>query len=81
MKTRSFKKKEGPTEIDVHVETRLRGLRAENLMTQAELADACGITFQQIQKYESGQNRISASRMWQMCQVLGAAPDDFFKGL
>ena len=48
-------------------------------MTQQQLADAVGIRFQQIQKYESGANRISAARLWSIAQALGA-PVAFFYG-
>jgi transcriptional regulator with XRE-family HTH domain len=50
-------------------------------MSQTELAQACGITFQQIQKYQNGANRVSASRLWQFAAVLGMPVDFFFDGL
>lgn len=50
-------------------------------MPQKELARQLGISFQQVQKYESGANRISASKLWQLCDVLDVTPGYFFEGL
>lgn len=50
-------------------------------MPQKELARQLGISFQQVQKYESGANRISASKLWQLCGVLDVTPGFFFEGL
>ncbi len=50
-------------------------------MTQQQLADKVGIKFQQIQKYETGMNRISASRLWDIADALGVAISFFFEGL
>lgn len=50
-------------------------------MPQKELAKKLGISFQQIQKYESGANRVSASKMWELCGVLSVDPGYFFEGL
>ncbi len=50
-------------------------------MPQKELAKKLGISFQQIQKYESGANRVSASKMWELCGVLSVEPSYFFEGL
>ncbi len=50
-------------------------------MPQKELARQLGISFQQVQKYESGANRISASKLWQLCDVLDVVPGYFFEGL
>jgi transcriptional regulator with XRE-family HTH domain len=50
-------------------------------MPQKELAKRLSISFQQVQKYESGANRISASKLWQLCDVLDVAPGYFFEGL
>ncbi len=49
-------------------------------MTQEELAEADGITFQQIQKYENGTNRIAASRLYSFSKILRIKVDDFFQG-
>jgi transcriptional regulator with XRE-family HTH domain len=48
---------------------------------RSQLAAAVKLTFQQVQKYEKGTNRISGSRMAQFCQLLNVAPNDFFKGV
>jgi transcriptional regulator with XRE-family HTH domain len=50
-------------------------------MTQQQLADRVGIKFQQIQKYETGMNRVSASRLWDIAEVLGVQISFFFEGL
>jgi len=64
--------------IDAHIGRYLKKCRKDAMMTQTELANALGITFQQIQKYERGANRIAASRLWDLCKVLGKKPNDFF---
>lgn len=63
--------------IDVHVGKRIRVRRTILGMSQETLADALGITFQQVQKYEKGINRVSASRLYEIGQVLGT-PTSFF---
>ena len=73
-----FKKKEGPTEIDVHVGQRIRQRRSLLGLTQEALASATGLTFQQIQKYEQGKNRVSASRLHQIAHLLDVDPNFFF---
>jgi transcriptional regulator with XRE-family HTH domain len=50
-------------------------------MTQEMLADAVGVTFQQIQKYEKGKNRVSVSRLWQLSQALGIPVAEFYDGI
>ncbi len=50
-------------------------------MTQQQLADSVGIKFQQIQKYETGMNRVSASRLWDIARTLGVSIGFFFEGL
>ncbi len=50
-------------------------------MTQQQLGDKAGIRFQQIQKYESGTNRISASRMWDIAAIMGVPVSFFFEGI
>lgn len=69
----------GPREIDIHVGQRVRQRRVLFGMSQTELANAIGLTFQQLQKYEKGVNRISASKLWQISQVLEAPVQWFFK--
>src|SRR5258708_16243272 len=66
--------------IDGHVGNRLRMRRIEMGMTQEKLADAFGLTFQQVQKYEKGMNRMGASRLQQAADILGVAVPFFFEG-
>jgi len=69
------------TPVDVQVGTNVRRRRIERGMSQTALAQACGITFQQVQKYENGGNRVSASRLWQFAAVLDVPLEYFFEGL
>lgn len=66
---------------DVHVGARLKKRRLERRMTQTDLGNALGLTFQQIQKYERGANRIGSSRLWDICIVLNVTISYFFEGL
>ena len=67
--------------IDLHVGKRLRRRRRLLGLTQQQLAESIGIRFQQIQKYESGANRISASRLWALSKALDVPVSYFFDGL
>lgn len=67
--------------VDVHVGKRIRQRRWMNGTTQQQLAQAVGIKFQQIQKYETGMNRVSASRLWDIAHVLSVPVSFFFEGL
>ena len=67
--------------VDVHVGKRIRQRRWMNGTTQQQLAEAVGIKFQQIQKYETGMNRVSASRLWDIANVLTVPVSFFFEGL
>ncbi len=67
--------------VDVHVGKRIRQRRWLIGMTQQQLADHVGIKFQQIQKYETGMNRVSASRLWDIADAVGVAISFFFEGL
>lgn len=67
--------------VDVHVGKRIRQRRWMIGTTQQQLADAVGIKFQQIQKYETGMNRVSASRLWDIAATLGVPIGFFFEGL
>ena len=67
--------------IDVFVGRRLRRRRRSLGLTQSQVADALGVRFQQIQKYESGLNRIAASRLWTLSNALGVPLTYFFEGL
>jgi transcriptional regulator with XRE-family HTH domain len=67
--------------VDGHVGKRIRHRRWMVGVTQQQLADKVGIKFQQIQKYETGMNRVSASRLWDIAEVLGVPVSFFFEGL
>jgi transcriptional regulator with XRE-family HTH domain len=67
-----------PSPIDVHVGARLRLRRTLLGMTQTSLGDALGLTFQQVQKYERGANRIGASRLFHLSQILDVSIEYFF---
>ncbi|PQO22198.1 transcriptional regulator [Rhodobacteraceae bacterium WD3A24] len=67
--------------VDAHVGKRIRHRRWMVGMTQQQLADAVGIKFQQIQKYETGMNRVSASRLWDIAHALDVPVSFFFEGL
>jgi transcriptional regulator with XRE-family HTH domain len=69
-----------PDPTDSHVGSRTRMRRMMLGMSQAKLADALGLTFQQIQKYEKGKNRISASRLQQAAYILQVPISFFFDG-
>ena len=67
--------------VDVHVGKRIRHRRWLVGMTQQQLAEHVGIKFQQIQKYETGANRVSASRLWDIADALDVQVSFFFEGL
>ena len=74
---KALKKTSGPHPIDVHVGSRVRLRRLMLGMSQDKLGEALGLTFQQVQKYEKGINRIGASRVFQLSEVL-SVPIQFF---
>ncbi|MFC2969694.1 helix-turn-helix domain-containing protein [Acidimangrovimonas pyrenivorans] len=67
--------------VDAHVGKRIRHRRWMVGMTQQQLADKVGIKFQQIQKYETGMNRVSASRLWDIADALSVPISFFFEGI
>lgn len=67
--------------VDAHVGKRIRHRRWMVGMTQQQLADQVGIKFQQIQKYETGMNRVSASRLYDIANVMDVPVSFFFEGL
>ena len=67
--------------VDVYVGKRVRQRRWMVGMTQQQLAEKVGIKFQQIQKYETGMNRVSASRLWDISEALDVNIAFFFEGL
>jgi len=70
---------DGAHPVDIGVGSRVRGRRILLGMSQERLAEALGITFQQVQKYEKGTNRISASRLHDIAQILDVPPGYFFE--
>ena len=72
--------KKAPNPIDKHVGSRVRMRRMMLSMSQEKLGDALGLTFQQVQKYEKGTNRIGASRLQQITQILQVPVSFFFEG-
>ena len=70
-----------PHRVDVHVGARVRILRRASGMSQEALADRLGLTFQQVQKYERGANRISASKLFEIAAALNVPVSSFFEGL
>ena len=70
-----------PNPIDVHVGERIRCRRRSLGISQDRLAEEIGLTFQQVQKYERGTNRVSASKLYQAAKVLQAPVSYFFEGL
>ena len=73
--------KKNPNPIDVHVGSRVRMRRMLVGLSQEKLGDRLGLTFQQVQKYEKGSNRVSASRLYQMAQILSVPVQFFFDDL
>lgn len=67
--------------IDEVVGARIRALRMSHGLSQSGLADLVGITFQQIQKYETGVNRVSASRLWDIARAMRVPVSYFFEGI
>lgn len=70
-----------PHPVDVHVGKHIRQRRWLIGMTQQQLAEQIGIKFQQVQKYETGANRVSASRLWCIASALNVPISFFFEGL
>jgi transcriptional regulator with XRE-family HTH domain len=74
-------KADKPNPIDVHVGSRVRLRRTLLGMSQEKLGDAIGLTFQQVQKYERGANRVGASRLYDLARVLDVPVSYFFEEL
>lgn len=70
-----------PNPVDVYVGKRVRARRMQLAMSQERLGGQLGLTFQQVQKYEKGTNRISASKLFQVAGILGVEVAYFFEGL
>ena len=74
-------KGDGPHPVDSHVGLRIRMRRKEMGVSQERLAESLGITFQQVQKYERGANRVSASKLWEIATALRTPVSYFYDGL
>lgn len=70
-----------PNPVDLHVGSRIRMRRKILGVSQERLADSLGLTFQQVQKYERGSNRVSASKLYEIAATLQAQVSYFFEGL
>lgn len=71
----------GPHPVDRHVGLRIRMRRKELNISQEKLAEALGLTFQQVQKYERAANRVSASKLFEIARALNASVAYFYEGL
>lgn len=69
------------SDIDKHVGRQLRALRMERKLSQEMVGDFLGVTFQQVQKYERGDNRIGAGRLFRLAQLFGVSVKAFYEGL
>jgi transcriptional regulator with XRE-family HTH domain len=72
--------KKSPNPIDVHVGSRVRTQRRVLGLSQEKLGNALGLTFQQVQKYEKGTNRVGASRLQHLARILQVSIGHFFEG-
>ena len=79
LKGRSSSSKPNP--IDIHVGHRLRQRRIDRGFSQQKLAEALQLTFQQVQKYEKGVNRIGAGRLYEVARILNVPVDFFYEGV
>ena len=73
-------KYDGPNPTDVQVGARVRQRRVQLGLSQEKLGEALGLTFQQVQKYERGANRVGASRLWDISRILGVPVSYFYSG-
>jgi transcriptional regulator with XRE-family HTH domain len=80
-KSRLEQETKTPHPVDIAVGARVRTARVARGLSQAALAEQLGLTFQQVQKYERGANRISASKLVEIAQTLELAPAEFLQGL
>lgn len=81
LRSNAVAEKGEPNPIDVHVGHRLRARRTLLGLSQEKVGEAMGLTFQQVQKYERGANRIGASRLWDMSRILNCPISYFFEDL
>lgn len=74
------KSQKSPLPKDIQIGQRIRAQRLNSGMSQTDLADRLGVTFQQVQKYEKGLNRVGAGRLEQIAEAVGVTPAFFFDG-
>ena len=67
--------------VDLHVGRKLKQIRTLRRLSQTDVARKLNLSFQQIQKYEIGSNRVAASRLFELAQILDVPPSFFFEGL
>lgn len=72
---------DGPHPVDIHIGQSIRAFRTRRGLSQSALGERIGVTFQQVQKYERGTNRVSGSRLYEIAGVLGVSIADFYEGL
>lgn len=70
-----------PNEVDIFVGEKLTKLRREHEYSQKDVAELIGVSFQQVQKYERGKNRISVGRLWELSLLFSVTPNYFYKEL
>lgn len=73
--------RDGPRSVDIHVGRRVKERRVLLGLSQDDLGKLLGLTFQQVQKYEKGWNRISAGKLWELTHILGVPVSWFFEGI
>ncbi len=81
MKKPATKSPRAPNALDIYFGKQIRKARLEREMSQQDVGEALGVSFQQVQKYERGTNRIAASRLYEICQVLRWPIADVFEGV
>lgn len=69
------------TQADAHIGAKVREARMFRQLSQMDLGDRLGLSFQQVQKYEKGENRVAAGRLFEIARILGVAPAWFYEGL
>jgi len=79
--TEKMKTKDGPDDRDELIGARLKTYRDIKGMSQTELGESIGVSFQQIQKYEHGSNKVSLGRLFEICDALNVSTEKFLKGL
>lgn len=68
-----------PTDVDIIIGKNIKRIRGDIGLTQQDIAESIGVRWQQVQKYESGKNRISASRLMTLSNAVGVSITEFFK--